>query len=295
MVLDWKPCWAWKDYITPTCCAVLNNTLCIASRFPGRGDSLFLCSTPELNEWKVVPTNYEFSSLTTFESKFVTTGGYDHERECMSNEVRSFDGNLTYLRNLPGLSTGRKRMSTVSFTLFNSEYLLAIGGQNSKKARVNVVEILVEDQWLSLDGFPGTSVTMKCTVYSDHVFILGDERKVFYCNVRAFLHDKDKHNLVWKCFQASHCPLAMLSFGRRLITVDELATIRALFDSKEKWIEITSRDNISSTLSTNIITAVISTGQLIVGYGNEALYKISLTGNNSASVVLIGFNSPCTR
>ena len=268
----------------PTCCAVLQEILCIVSRNAGFGDTLYRCSTHSW-KWTTKSTKYEFSSLTTFKSDFLSIGGFDIENKTLSTEVRPLNKQLKFQpRLIPLMQSRRYRVSTVNIKIFESEYLLVAGGQDISGNHSDVVEVLVENQWIVVDSLPLPCNTMQCTLHEGCVYFLG-RNAILYCKCDA-LHSwikkrsSVKKERLWKHFRTDHTPITLISYGNRLVSVDEELTVRAYYDKNQCWIETISKNNDGTIVSAKAATAVIESGELILAYGDDAAYKISLSGEH---------------
>ena len=280
-ILDWNRTHPWK-YTDPKCCAVLKDTLCIVSRKARFGDTLHFCST-RLWEWNTISTQYEFSSLTTYKSKFLSIGGYNRENRTISTEVRVLNEQVKYQStSIPQMQFERYRVSSVSIKISESEYLVVAGGQDLNRNPSYAVEVLVENQWITVDSLPLQCTSMQCTFHEGYVYFLGSDA-ILYCKCDMLYSRIMENNLVhieqlWNFFKPDHAPITLVSYGNRLLSVDERLTIRGYCCMNHSWIETVSRSNEGSIVSNKAATAVINSGELIVAYGNDAVYKISASG-----------------
>jgi len=281
--LYWKPIRKWQ-HTNPTCCALLGNVLCIVSRKANEGDEFHYCST-KVWKWNSRSTNYEYSSLTTYKSKFISIGGYNHLLRVMSNETKVLNIELEYeSSHIPPLSSSRWRASSISVKLENTEYLIVAGGHDSNYQNLLSVEVLIENKWVSVKNeLPMHCSSLKWALHKNDIYLLSGNNLI-HCDWKMLISKPTISMKLWKIMDMGHIPATVVSYGQHLVTIDQEAKVRFHNISLNSWDEVNSKNNNSSIVSDKLAAIAIPVEKLIIlAYGDDAIYEIQLIGKNNCT------------
>ncbi len=113
---------------------------------------LTLHISTDLHSWTTTRAQYEYSSLTTYQSKFVLVGGYHHGEP--TNSLLTSTTGLDWKPSLRAMPTRRSFPSSVSGE--SPEVLVVAGGRDSHSKDLDVVEVLLNDHWTTADSLPSS-------------------------------------------------------------------------------------------------------------------------------------------
>ncbi len=244
-------------------------------------DDLTLHISTDLHSWTTTRAPYEASSLTTYQSKFVLVGGRDPSTYESTNSLLTSTTGLDWKPSLRAMPTRRSFPSSVSGE--SPEFLVVAGGRVSHRENLNVVEVLLNDHWMTADSLPSSCSYMRSTFHEGNFYFTGGvgKQKILYiCSLESLLASgKTRRLRIWRTVTTPIPTFAIASYLSNLISINEYSTIRSYSDKTEKWIETTSEGDKSYQKHNNgwIATAVLSTGQFVVAIG-DGVYKATLSG-----------------
>ncbi len=238
----------------------------------------------DLHSWTTTHAPYDWSSLTTYQSKFVLVGGLHPSTDEPTNSLLTSTTGLDWKPSLRAMPTPRYWASSVSGG--SPEVLVVAGGMGSHYEKLDVVEVLLNDHWTTADSLPSSCSDMRSTFHEGNFYFTGGAGKreiLFICTLESVIASASNGRTtpltIWRRVTTSTNTIAMASSLSNLIGIDGYSKVRTYSNKTEKWIETTSegdgpgqKDNYGW-----IATAVLSTGQLLVAVKNR-VYKVTLPG-----------------
>lgn len=199
-----------------------------------------------LRSWEKLPdTPSRYYGLATYNSKLALVGGliggevvqtkilknsYLDEPKVTNKVWLSGDG-MKWKQSLPPMPTARH--SPLATEIENSQCLVVVGGHGliggSDKA-LDVVEVLVQDQWATVQPLPHAYYLASCkpVIHGGKLYILTREDTVILqCKLSALLeaaHENATFNL-WQVLIISHTFHLLASFGQRLVAIETSSSI----------------------------------------------------------------------
>ena len=244
-------------------------------------DVLHISST-DLHSWTTPTLPYLYMSLTTYKSKFVVVGGHHrHTNECI-NLLFTSDTGLQWQASLPPMPTKRSFASSVSTRC--SEALVVAGGQDSVARDLNVVELLLGDQWSTVDPPPAQCHYRHSTLHDGNLYFMGGRQgdAVYTCSCTSLISSCGTNTTtdrpLWRQFKAPGGYTAAVSYSSRLLSIDEYCNIRAYSSVSQSWVLATSTGDRSYECSGMMAAAVLPTGELVCAHRHGGVYKVQLSG-----------------
>ncbi len=238
----------------------------------------------DLHSWTTTRAPYEYSSLTTYQSKFVLVGGYHPSTIVPTNSLLTSTTGRDWKPSLRAMPTRRYWPSSVSGG--SPEVLVVAGGRGSHVEHLDVVEVLLNDHWTTADSLPSSCWNMRSTFHEGNFYFTGGYGRreiLFICSLESIIasasNGSTRRQTIWRTVTTLTEILAIVSYVSNLIGIDEDSTIRSYSNKTEEWIETTSEGD-RPALKDNvgwIATAVLSTGQLLVAI-RDGVYKGTLSG-----------------
>ncbi len=237
----------------------------------------------DLHSWTTTSAPYQYSSLTTYQSKFVLVGGWHPSTREPTNSLLTSTTGLDWKPSLRAMPTRRYGASSVSGG--SPEVLVVAGGWGSHGKNLGIVEVLLNDHWTTADSLPSSCFNMRSTFNEGNFYFTGGDGKreiLFICSLESLIasasNDRTRRQTIWRTVTTLTAIVAIVSYVSNLISIDNYSTIRSYSNKTEEWIETTSEgDRPEQKFSGCIATAVLSTGQLLVATA-DGVYKESLSG-----------------
>ena len=290
--LHWEHRHRFKYSYTPVHCAVLNDrvVLLVQDYF---GDVL-LISSIDLQSWTEETLHYNNISLATYQSKFVAVGGHVFRHSECTNLLFTSDTGIEWQPSLPPMPTKRSHTSSVSIK--SPEVLVVAGGINSDGRKLDVVEVLVGDQWSTVDPLPAPYSGKQCILHDGYLYIWENMKfTVYTCSYASLISSSGKSNdatttikqlHVWRQFKALRTISALFSYSFRLVSIYMDDTIKAYSSVSQSWVEVSSAGERSKTFDIfacfGAAAAVLPTGELVIARQDlhEAhVYRVKLSGD----------------
>ncbi len=238
----------------------------------------------DLHSWTTTcSAPYKYSSLTTYQSKFVLVGGSNPSTYELTNSLLTSATGLDWKPSLCAMPTRRYGASSVSGG--SPEVMVVAGGRGSRDEDLDVVEVLFNDHWTTADSLPSSCSDMRSTFHEGNFYFTGGAGKgeiLFKCSLESLIASASnggtRRQTIWRTVTTLTAILAITSYVSNLIGIDEYSTIRSYSNKTEEWIETTSEgDRPEQKYGGCIATAVLSTGQLLVAT-EDGVYKETLSG-----------------
>ena len=248
------------------------------------GDVLYISST-DLHSWTTTTLPYNGLSLTTYQSMFVAVGGCHPSTEEPIDLLFTSDTGLQWQPSLPPMPTKRSHTSSVSTR--SPEVLVVAGGQGSGGKGLDVVELLLGDQWSTVDPLPTPCLDMQSTLHDGNLYFIGGEGQgltVYTCSCTSLISSCDSNTTtdrpLWRQFMEPLGYAAAVSYSSRLVSIDSRCIIRAYSSVSQSWVDATStgdRSHQSTVYTISVAAAVLPTGQLVCA-DKDGVYKVKLSG-----------------
>ncbi len=233
----------------------------------------------DLHSWTTTLAPYQWSSLTTYQSKFVLVGGRHPSTDEPTNSLLTSTTGLDWKPSLRAMPTRRYRASSVNG---GSPEVLVVAGGRGSHGKLNVVEVLLSDHWTTADSLPSSCRDMRSTFHEGNFYFTGgyDKEKIlFICSLESLIasasNGRTRRQTIWRTVTTLTDIFAIISYVSNLIGIDGDSTIRSYSNKTEEWIETTSEGD--RPVGAFIATAVLSTGQLLVA-NRVGVYKETLSG-----------------
>ncbi len=161
-----------------------------------------------------------------------------------------------------------------------------VGGSGSHNKYLDVVEVLLNDHWMTADSLPSSCIIMRSTFHEGNFYFTGGCAKwenLFICTLESLIASASNGRTtpltIWRTVTTSALTYAISSSLSNLIGIDHYSKVRIYSNKTEKWIETTSEEDGPDHQHNDgyIATAVLSTGQLMVAIQHE-VYKVTLSG-----------------
>ncbi len=234
----------------------------------------------DLHSWTTTRAPYDWSSLTTYQSKFVLVGGRHRSTIELTNSLLTSTTGRDWKPSLRAMPTPRSFTSSVSGG--SPEVLVVAGGWGSRGEDLDIVEVLLNDHWTTADSLPSSCWKMRSTFHEGNFYFTGGEHKekiLFICSLESLIasasNGSTRRQTIWRTVTTLADILAIISYVSNLICIDDYSTIRSYSNKTEEWIETTSEGD--RPVGICIATAVLSTGQLLVA-NRDGVYKGTLSG-----------------
>ncbi len=161
------------------------------------------------------------------------------------------------------------------------------GGWDSPDKNLDVVEVLLNDHWMTADSLPSSCYDMRSTFHEGNFYFTGGTGKreiLFICTLESLIASASNGRTtpltIWRRVTTSTRTSAITSSLSNLIGMDRYSKVRIYSNKTEKWIETTSEGDgpgHQHNMGRRIATAVLSTGQLLVAV-YDGVYKGTLSG-----------------
>ncbi len=233
----------------------------------------------DLHSWTTTHAPYRWSSLTTYQSKFVLVGGWHPSTDEPTNSLLTSTTGLDWKPSLRAMPTPRSWASSVSG---GSPEVLVVAGGTGSHGKCDVVEVLLNDHWMTADSLPSSCVNMQSTFHEGNFYFTGGygQRAIlFICSLESLTasasNGSTRRQTIWRTVTTLTAIFAIISYVSNLIGINRHSTIRSYSNKTEEWIETTSEGD--RPVDGWKATAVLSTGQLLVTSDN-GVHKGTLSG-----------------
>lgn len=187
-------------------------------------------------------------SLTKYQSKFVTVGGYDIITKEVVNELWTSNNGLEWRPLNPPMLTNRCCTSSVNTR--SPEALVVAGGQDSNSKFLVTVEVLIEYQWTTVNPLPRPSKVLNITFHNGYLYcqyytLFSSLKDLSYsCKLEELIaSSSDDRRILWDDFELPFCINNLTSFGSQLISISKnieyhSLELQAYSRNKQKWVEV---------------------------------------------------------
>ncbi len=177
------------------------------------------------------------------------------------------------------------RYGTSSVCGGSPEVLVVAGGRGSHGEYLDVVEVLLNDLWATVDSLPSSYLPMRSTFHEGNFYFTGgydNEKIIFICSLESVTTSASNGRTtpltIWRTVTTHTDIFAIASYLSNLIGIGRYSTVSSYSNRTEKWIESTSEgDGPAKEEDRWIATAVLTTGMLVMANTN-GVYRGTLSG-----------------
>ncbi len=183
---------------------------------------LTLHISTDLHSWTTTSAPYEYSSLTTYQSKFVLVGGRHPSTRELTNSLLTSTTGLDWKPSLRAMPTRRYEASSVSGG--SPEVLVVAGGCGSPVwLYLDVVEVLLNDHWTTADSLPSSCSDMRSTFHEGNFYFTGGwvkEETLYICSLESLTasasNGRTRRQTIWRTVTTLTDILAIVSYVYRI-------------------------------------------------------------------------------
>ena len=256
--------------------------MAILTRRTGSGVDMLHIST-DLHSCTTTTLPYQYMSLTTYQSMFVAIGGRHPSTKEPTDLLFTSDTGLQWQPSLPPMPT--KHSSTSSVSTKSSEVLVVADGKGSGRRELNVVEVLLRDQWSTVEPPSATCWDMHSTLHDGNFYFMGGWRQgnnVCTCSCTSLIlscgDNTTTDRPLWRQFKSPGSSTAAVSYSSHLVSIDGECTIKAYSSVSRSWVEATSTRDRRDQYSFFVAAAVLPTGEFVCVHQYGGVYKVKLLG-----------------
>lgn len=253
---------------------------------PGDGSLYEFCA--DLASWSAVHVQHVpcvYYDLATYCSQLVLVGGIVL-LEGVTNQlwVRVDDN---WQPSLPPMPT--KRFGATAVNTGTPDYLIVVGGQGIIDQPLNVVEVLVEGQWSTIECLPFQCHDMRHTIHNGNLYLSGWYNYGILCNLQSLVTrckqavaGATASDCLWSSFEIdvkgnSKSPDStgcVVSLGKQLVFIlSNHATIYAYSTLTQSLVNVGAMDQREGPVA----TVVLPTGE-VAGISRRSWFKVSIKG-----------------
>ena len=252
-------------------------------------------SITDLLHLQNIPLPREHMALTTYQSKFVTVGGRHPDTRKLTNKLWTSDTGEHWQASLFPMPT--ERYDTTAVSIGSSPQYLVVAGGNDSEHILNVVEVLVGEQWNTVDPLPRTLSACQLTLHDENLYLVGRFVMCYticICKCNSLIsscgdaeNSSPTSSALWREFEVSTSFVANASYGQRLISIFSDFTIAAYSSMNQSWVEATSEVNDIEGIGFPTSAVVLPTGELLVYCNIDIAYRVKLSGERYVVFVIV--------
>ena len=268
----------------PTNCAALQDRMAILTD-TGSGPDVVYISSTDVHSWTQTTVPYQYMSLTTYQSKFVLVGGRDISTREATNTILTSTTGQKWEHSPPSMPTKRYATSSVSTT--SPELLVVAGGVGTDREKLNIVEVLMADKWITIDPLPTPACDMVSTVHEGSFYFMtrGDTpNTITTCGCTSLIssckdsnHTSSTNNPLWSQFQALGGNQSIVSYSSQLVIVDGRGTARGYSSTIQSWVEASIRGDRPAEDYRSAAT-VLPNGEILYCHYYDGVYIGTILG-----------------
>lgn len=183
------------------------------------------------------------STLTTYCSKLVLVGGIDASSMNVTNTL--WTRGTSWQPSLPSMPTARMWASAVNTE--SPELLIVAGGAQLHNHYLDVVEVLVDSQWITVQPLPDQCRIFDSTVHDEKVYLNSDDA-IYQCHLQSLtasiqtdVSKEMKSQSLWSEVTTGSTPRrwhhGLASFGQQLIGIDSNNELIAYSHVTDSWVD----------------------------------------------------------
>ena len=253
--------------------------------YGGGPDVVFISST-DFHSWTETELPYQYMSLTIYESKFVAVGGWDLSTGEATNAILTSTTGQQWKPSLPPMPTKRYFTSSVSTT--SPEVLVVAGGRGSDEEVLNIVEVLMEDKWITIDTLPEPAVDMASTVHEGNLYFMtrGDTTNtITSCSCTSLISSctdssrtSSTDSPLWSQFQTPGGYWSIVSYSSQLVIIDDRGTARGYSSTTQSWVEASIAGDRPDDYDNYTTATVLPTGEILYCHDDGGAYRGTISG-----------------
>ena len=244
-------------------------------------------SSTDLHSWTETELPYQLMSLTIYQSKFVVVGGYDHCTDEATNTILTSTTGRQWEPSLPPMPTKRYATSSVSTT--SPEALVVAGGEGSDRKNLNIVEVLMTGQWITIDPLLTPAKYMTSTVHEGNLYFMtrGDTTNtITTCSCISLIssctecsrHTSSTDNSpLWSQFQAPGGYESIVSYSSQLVIIDGQGTARGYSSTTQSWVKASIAGDKPNVQYYSAAT-ILPTGEILYCHIHGGIYRGRISG-----------------
>ena len=250
----------------------------------GLPDVVYISST-DLQSWTESELPYEAMSLTIYQSKFVAVGGVDLSTDEATNTILTSTTGRQWEPSLPPMLTKRYDTSSVSTT--SPEVLVVAGGKGSDDEELNIVEVLMTGQWITIDPLPAPAIYMVSTVHEGNLYFMtryDTPNTITTCSCTSLISSctdssrtSSKDSPLWRQFQAPGGCESIVSYSSQLVIIDSRGTARGYSSTTQSWVEASIAGDRPDDYD-NTTATVLPTGEILYCHHVGGVYRGTISG-----------------
>ena len=223
----------------------------------------------------------------------MAVGGLDSSTLKITNKLWTSDTGHDWQPLLPPMPTKRYNVTAVSIGS-SPQYLVVAGGQYSEELPSDVVEVLVGEQWTTVDPIPKRCYASSLILHDENLYFMagtGPGGYIITCKCNSLIsscgdaeNNSPTSGALWSEFEAPTYLAILVSFGQRLISIDVHSTITAYSSMSRSWVEVYSK---GSSLAYGNVGVVLSTREFMVVGLNFGAYRVKLSGERYVVSVIV--------
>ena len=181
-----------------------------------------------------------------------------------------------------------KRSRTSSVSTRSPEILIVAGGQGSNDKPLDVVEVLQEDKWTTVDPLPVPDCSMHSTLHDGNLHFMGGGGQgttVYTCSCSSLISSVTESTSttstdspLWRQYQAPDKWTTVVSCSSRLANIDGWGIVRGFCNISQSWVEATSTGDIHQAYAQYIAATVLTTGDIVFCHKTGGVYRGLLSG-----------------
>ena len=278
--IQWETCWELEgilcNYIGKT--VVLDDKVYLGVTCDGWQSGMVLEFSADLAAWKVIPLPPASDfGLSTYHSQLVLVGG-KLNGTTPSNKLWVYDNDAWHC-SLPPMPTCRQHPVVVNTG--TPEYLVVAGGYQYHAKHIEVVEVLMEGQWVSCA--PLYSKPRDGCIHNGNLYFICQRSSVVYCQleslVKACVQPDGVSDTgdIWNFLPGpdAYCDtVGVVAYGKFLICLTLSGDLHALSPDTESWVHVGRLDTEGRLMT--LCTGELAT--LIAEYNSLHVKLLSVKG-----------------
>ena len=252
----------------------------------GVGPDVVYISSTDLHSWTETILPYEGMSLTIYLSKFVAVGGHDFSAFEATNTILTSTTGQQWEPSLTPMPTKRYGTSSVSAT--SLEVLVVVGGKDSDERKLNIVEVLMADKWITIDPLPTPASDIVSTVHEGDLYFMARSddttNTITTCSCASLISsctDSSRtfsiDSPLWSQFQAPGGRQSIVSVSSQLVIIGGRGTARGYSSTTQSWVEASIAGDRPGGDYSNAAT-VLPSGEILHCQFGGWVYRGTITG-----------------
>lgn len=192
----------------------------------GTDGSKILISSPDFVSWIIMatPTREQHFALTTYRSRLVLVGGkcMKYKPAVVTNKLWTRNANV-WEEVLPPMQVKRYWPSAINVSS-PTEAIVIAGGRGSDGRVIDSVEVLLEEQWYTVQSLPKKCYGMKAIIYNERLYLVGGNGlscDIYFCKL-SMITTKEmlRSNSMWNLFAKTPSEATCIgSFQHELVAI----------------------------------------------------------------------------